>query len=187
VRTILQVDDDPNDVLLLHHAMRKVGVVNPIQVATDGQEAIDYLQGAGKFADRVKFPFPCLVLMDLKLPYVMGLDVLRWIRQQPRTVLTVVMLTASGSEADIVQAYRLGANGFLTKPSEASRLEEMVKAIKDFWLTQNTLPQESSPESAPGRVVRCVASTINGSAPRRPPHVNGVRRPKRRRHTKGSQ
>ena len=80
MKTILQVDDDPNDVFLLHHAMKKMGVANPIQVATDGQQAIDYLQGAVKFADRAKFPFPCLLLLDLKLPYVMGLDVLRWIR-----------------------------------------------------------------------------------------------------------
>jgi two-component system response regulator len=146
VKTILQVDDDPNDVFLLEHALRKMGIANPIQVATDGQQAIDYLEGVGKFADRTKFPFPCLVLLDLKLPFVMGLDVLRWIRQQPRTVLPVLMLTASSSDADIVEAYRLGANAFLTKPSKAGRLEEMVRAIRDFWLTHNTLPQASLPE-----------------------------------------
>lgn len=143
MRTILQVDDDPNDVFLLRHAMKKIGMDNPIQVATDGQQAIDYLQGAGKFADRTEFPLPSLVLLDLKLPYVMGLDVLRWIRQQPGTTLVVVVLTASAEDADIATAYRLGANGFLTKPSEASKLEDMVKAIKDFWLTHNTLPRES--------------------------------------------
>lgn len=147
MQTILQVDDDPNDVFLLQHAMRRTGVANPIQVAPDGQQAIDYLQGTGKFADRGKFPFPCLVLLDLKLPYVMGLDVLRWIRQQPGTGLAVVMLTASGEDADIAAAYRLGANAFLTKPSEAGILEDMVKAIKDFWLTHNTLPRQTSPES----------------------------------------
>jgi two-component system response regulator len=185
VKTILQVDDDPNDVFLLQHALRKVGVENPIQVADDGQQAIDYLQGAGKFADRAKFPFPCLVLMDLKLPFVMGLDVLRWIRQQPGTVLTVLMLTASGSEADIVEAYRLGANAFLTKPSEASRLEEMVRAIKDFWLTHNTLPEEFSPESHLGRGVWRIVPATGSVAPPRP-RVNGVPRLKRpRHHTKG--
>src|SRR5690349_19119637 len=82
MKTILQVEDDPNDVFLFQHAMKKVGVTNPLQVASDGQQAIDYLQSTGKFADRGKFPFPCLVLLDLKLPYVMGLEVLRWIRQQ---------------------------------------------------------------------------------------------------------
>jgi len=104
MKTILQVEDDPNDVFFLKHAMKKAGVANPIQVAKDGQEAIDYLQGAGKFADRGKFPFPCLVLLDLKLPYVMGLDVLKWIREQPGMALVVLLLTASGEEADIAAA-----------------------------------------------------------------------------------
>ena len=83
MKTILQVEDDPNDVFFLQHAMKKAGVANPVQVATDGQQAIDYLRGVGKFADRKKFPLPCLILLDLKLPHVMGLDVLKWIRQQP--------------------------------------------------------------------------------------------------------
>jgi DNA-binding response OmpR family regulator len=142
MKTILQVEDDPNDVFFLQHAMKKAGVANPIQVVNDGQEAIDYLRGAGKFANRDKFPLPSLVLLDLKLPYVMGLDVLKWIREQPGMTMVVLLLTASGEEADVVAAYRLGANGFLVKPSEASKLEDMVKAIRDFWLTYNTLPQE---------------------------------------------
>ena len=141
MKPILQVDDDENDVFLLQHAMTKAGVKNPIQVVTDGQQAIDYLAGAGKFADRAKFPLPCLILLDLKLPYVMGLDVLKWIRQQRRVAL-VVMLTASGSDADIAAAYRLGANAFMTKPSESNKFEDMVKALKDFWLTHNTMPEE---------------------------------------------
>lgn len=123
--------------------MRKAGIPNPIQVARDGQQAIDYLSGAGKFADRAEFPLPCLLLLDLKLPYVMGLDVLKWVRQQPGPILPVVVLTASAEDADIVAAYRLGANAFLTKPSESRNLENMVRAIQDFWLTYNTLPQDS--------------------------------------------
>jgi CheY-like chemotaxis protein len=111
--------------------------------ASDGQEAIDYLQGAGKFADREQFPLPCLVLLDLKLPYVMGLDVLKWIREQFGAGLAVVILTASGQDEDIAAAYRLGANAFLTKPTEANKLQDMVRAIKDFWLTHSTLPEES--------------------------------------------
>jgi len=85
LKTILLVDDDANDVFLLRHAMKKAGLTNPMQVVSDGQEAIDYLKGVGKFADRETFPLPILLLMDLKLPYVMGLDVLRWIGTQPRT------------------------------------------------------------------------------------------------------
>jgi two-component system response regulator len=175
MKTILQVEDDPNDVFLFQHAMTKAGVKNPVQVANDGQQAIDYLRGAGKFANRDKFPFPCLVLLDLKLPYVMGLDVLRWIRRQPGPALTVLMLTASGEEADIVSAYQLGANGFLTKPSEAHKLHDMVRAIKDFWLTHNTLPSDSSAESPMEGVVSLVRSAPAGFSPRRP-SANGKRR-----------
>jgi two-component system response regulator len=146
MKPILQVEDDPNDVFLLQHALAKAGVTNPVQVAADGQQAIDYLKGTGRFADREKFPLPCLVLLDLKLPYVMGLEVLKWIRQQPEAALIVILLTASAEDADIATAYRLGANAFLTKPSKASKLEEMAKAIKDFWLTHNTLPEEAQAE-----------------------------------------
>lgn len=143
MKPILQVEDDANDVFLLQHAMTKAGVANPIQVVTDGRQAIDYLNGIGKFGDREKYPLPCLVLLDLKLPHVMGLNVLKWIRQQPGDALVVIMLTASGEDEDVKTAYRLGANAFLTKPSKASALEEMAKAIKDFWLTHNTLPLET--------------------------------------------
>ena len=152
MKPILQVEDDPNDVFLLQHAMTKAGVANPIRVASDGRQAIEYLQGTGPFADRGKFPLPCLVLLDLKLPYVMGLDVLKWIRQQPGAPLVVVMLTASGEDGDVATAYLLGANAFLTKPSEAGKLVDIAKAIKDFWLTHNTLPEESFAPATSGRM-----------------------------------
>jgi DNA-binding response OmpR family regulator len=168
MKTILQVEDDENDVFFLKHAMQRAGVANPIEVAQDGREAIEYLQGAGKFADRAKYPFPCLVLLDLKLPYVMGLDVLKWIREQPGMVLAVLLLTASGEEADIAAAYRLGANGFLVKPSEAGKLEEMVKAIRDFWLTHNTLPQEPLSEPLLDEVGSRARSPATSFAPKRP-------------------
>jgi len=167
MKTILQVEDDPNDVFLLKHAMNKVGLTNPVQIATDGQEAIDYLDGKGRFADRARFPYPGLVLLDLKLPFVMGLEVLRWIRKQP------VILTASAEGADIATAYGLGANGFLTKPSEVRKLEEMVKAIRDFWLTHNLLPQTSASETRTGAVADCVCSRVEGFAANSRPAVNG--------------
>lgn len=173
MKPILQVEDDPNDVFLLQHAMKRVGVTNPVQIARDGQEAIDYLQGAGKFADRERFPLPCLVLLDLKLPYVMGLDVLRWIRSQPGLALAVLILTASAEDTDISAAYALGANAFLTKPSEASKLEDMVKAIKEFWLTHNMLPNECFIGAHKGpRPLSCARYGL------RPPArlVNGTRR-----------
>ena len=146
MKTILQVEDDPNDVFFLQRALKKAGVLNPIQVARDGQQAIDYLLGVGKFADREKFPFPCLVLLDLKLPHVMGLEVLRWIRNQPGMVVPVVLLSASSENSDMAAAYRLGCNGFLVKPSESSKLESMAQAISYFWLTHNALPNEPGRE-----------------------------------------
>lgn len=149
MKTILQVEDDPNDVFLFKHAMKKVEMTNPMQVASDGQEAIDYLSGTGKFADREQYPLPGLVLLDLKLPYVMGLDVLKWIRERPDTAPVVIILTASAEDGDVASAYRLGANAFVTKPSEASKLQDIVRAIKDFWLTHNTLPRQTFEQRAP--------------------------------------
>src|SRR6476619_3332490 len=116
MKTILQVEDDSNDVFLFKHAMKKAEVTNPIQIVTDGQQAIDYLHGQGKFADRAKFPYPGLVLLDLKLPFVMGLEVLKWIREQPGSALPVIMFSASAEDADIAMSYRFGANAFLSKP-----------------------------------------------------------------------
>ena len=144
-RTVLLVEDEPNDVFFMQQAMKKADIANPIQVASDGQQAIDYFKGAGKFANREEFPLPCLVLLDLKLPYVMGLDVLKWIRQQPELPVIVVILSSSKEEADIATAYRLGANGYLVKPPDLDKLLDMAKSIKDFWLTQNT-PAPESPE-----------------------------------------
>jgi len=106
---------------------------------------------------------------------VMGLDVLKWVRNQSDMMLTVLMLTASGEESDIAAAYQLGANGFLVKPSEASKLQDMAKAIKDFWLTHNTLPHESPPRLSAGRNARVVHSSTSDLPPRRRP-VNGTRR-----------
>ena len=142
MKTILQVEDDPNDVFFLKRALKIAGVDNPVRVVNDGREAINYLKGAGRFADREQFPLPSLVFLDLKLPHVMGLEVLKWIRQESGLLLVVVLLTASAEEADIASAYRLGANGFLVKPSEAGKLVEIAKAIKDFWLTFNMLPAQ---------------------------------------------
>ena len=159
MKTILQVEDDPNDVFFLQRAMKKVEVTNHIQVACDVQEAIDYFQCARKYADRGKFRLPCLVLLDLKLPRVMGLDVLKWIREQAGAAVPVVILTASAEDADIASAYRLGASGFLVKPSEASKLEDMARAIKHFWLTHNTLPESAHGPPKEGFVSPVVSST----------------------------
>jgi CheY-like chemotaxis protein len=140
---ILVVEDDENDLMFLKMAMKKAGVTNPIQVTRDGKEVLDYFQGNGKFANRAEFPLPYLVLLDLKLPYVMGLDVLTWIRDQPQFKSTIVIvLTSSRHIGDIGKAYQLGANAYLVKPADLNALEGMMRTLKDFWLVQNTPPPE---------------------------------------------
>ena len=137
-RTILLVEDDPNDVFFMKRAMKLAEMTNPVHVISDGRDALHYLDGAGEYSDRAKFPLPSLVLLDLKLPHVMGLDVLKWIREQPelRTVI-VLVFTASKLSPDISKAYFLGANSYLVKPSEPDELIQMVRLIKQYWLDLN--------------------------------------------------
>jgi CheY-like chemotaxis protein len=137
-RTILLVDDDENDVLVMTMAMKKVGMPCPIRVAKDGRDAQDYLSGAGKFADRSEYPLPCLMLVDLKLPRIMGLEVLRWLRERPEFDSTIVLvLSSSPMPDDIDRAYHLRANAYLVKPSGFENLQLMAQAIKDFWFMKN--------------------------------------------------
>ena len=147
------VEDEEGDVFFMRQALQKASVLNPLQVVSDGQAAIDYFKGTGKFSNREEFPLPCLVLLDLKLPRVMGLNVLKWIREQPGLSMIVVIFTSSREEVDIVTAYRLGANGYLVKPHDVSLLTDITKSIKDFWLTQNTPPPEAHAGTAVGSLV----------------------------------
>jgi two-component system response regulator len=136
--TILLVEDEPDSVFFFEHTVKKLEIANPVQVAKDGREALDYLTGAGKFADRQSYPLPGLVILDLKLPRATGLEVLREIRQRPETRnMIVVMLTSSASDDDIASAYALGANGYLVKPLHLEELAKIMQSIKDFWLTHN--------------------------------------------------
>lgn len=140
-RTILLVEDDPNDIFFMKRSFKEAGVINPCRVLEDGREAIAYLNGDGTYGDRARHPLPCLVLLDLKLPYVLGLDVLKWIRTRPALNTTVVVvLTSSKDDADIERAYDLGANSYLVKPPDAEKLFEMVRRIKGYWLEENQMP-----------------------------------------------
>src|SRR5689334_22538009 len=103
---ILLVEDEPNDAFFFEHCLRQANIPNPLRVAKDGLEALDYLNGAGKFADRDKHPLPCLVVMDLKLPRATGFEVLAQMRREPRLRrLIVLVLTSSSSDHDIVKSY----------------------------------------------------------------------------------
>jgi CheY-like chemotaxis protein len=147
--TILLVEDDENDAFFLKRAIRKAGIQHQVQVAQDGQAAIDYLEGKGKFGQRNDYPLPALILLDLKLPLVMGLEVLRWIRQTSGLGAIVIVLSSSAEQTDVEAAYRLGANAYLVKPSEAGKLEGMANALKDFWLLQNTPPSSKPTRRVP--------------------------------------
>src|SRR5690349_19737256 len=118
----LLVEDNADDVVLVKRAFAKAKVLNPLHITRRGEEAIDYLSGTGKYANRAEFPLPGLVLLDLNMPGLSGFDVLRWIRQQPglRT-LRVVVLTSSDETRDVNLAYQLGANSFLVKPVDFER------------------------------------------------------------------
>lgn len=136
--TILLVEDEETDVFLLKNAFAQVGLTNPVHVARHGGEALDYVHGRGRFSDRSVFPLPYLILLDLKLPHTMGLEVLRQIRQQPnfRSII-ILILTSSEDSRDIDTAYALGANGYLIKPADVMKLNALAQSIKDFWLGQN--------------------------------------------------
>jgi CheY-like chemotaxis protein len=140
-KSILLVEDVEDDVFFLKHAFIEAGILNPLQVAQDGREAMDYLSGVGKYADRDAFPLPCLMLLDLKLPRVMGLEVLRWLRGQPELkTIIVIILTSSRLAPDIEATYQLGANAYLVKPSSPAELVEIAMRIKKFWLELNYGP-----------------------------------------------
>jgi CheY-like chemotaxis protein len=138
---ILLVEDNANDVELTLRALKKVNLANRIHVVRDGAEALDFLFGRGTYTDRNGAPAPKVILLDLKLPKVGGLDVLRQIRNEPRThPLPVVVLTSSREEPDVKTAYELGVNSYIVKPVE---FDAFVKAVSDaglYWLLLNQPP-----------------------------------------------
>jgi CheY-like chemotaxis protein len=144
--TVLLVEDEPDSVFFFQHVAAEHGFEDIVHVAQDGRQAMDYLEGAGDFADRGEHPLPSIVVLDLKLPRMSGFEVLRLIRTSPRfQTLIVVMLTSSAADSDVTQAYALGANAYLVKPLGLDALSTMVKAFADFWLTHNQAPALERP------------------------------------------
>jgi len=127
--TVLLVENNDDEVFIMQSVFKKSGVPNPLQVVPDGEKALDYLKGEGAYADRQKYPLPVLILLDLSMPKKNGMEVLQWIREQPRLKRTsVYILTASSRSADVEQAFDLGANAYIIKPSKVGALLELVKA-----------------------------------------------------------
>ena len=153
---ILVAEDNQDHALLIERAFRQSGLVNPLHVVNDGEEAIAYLKGEGRYANRAEYPLPCLLLLDLKMPNKDGFDVLQWVRSQPGlSALRVVVLTTSGDTRDINRAYQLGANSFLTKPVDFRDFARLTSAIKGYWLWLSHAPEvergttEKRPSTAP--------------------------------------
>ena len=139
---ILLVEDNYDDVLLIQRAFRKAKIKLPLTIVSDGDEAILYLQGKGKYADPERFPVPVLILLDLKLPRRSGLEVLDWIGQQPalRRIL-IIVLTSSQENTDLDRAYDLGANSYLVKPVNFHDFVQLVELVDAYWFKLNQRPQ----------------------------------------------
>jgi CheY-like chemotaxis protein len=138
---ILLVEDNPDDELLTTRAFKKNGILNDVIVAHDGVEALEYLFGTGKLGGGDPKVWPQVVLLDLNLPRVSGLDVLRRIREDERTKsLAVVVLTSSKEEEDILRSYALGANAYVRKPVDFAQFNEAIRTLGLFWLLINETP-----------------------------------------------
>ena len=140
-RVILLVEDNPDDVMLTLRALKKNHILNPVVVARDGVEALDYLFGLEAHVGRDVSLLPAVMLLDLKLPRIDGLEVLRRVRGDPRTqLLRVVVLTSSREEQDIVQSYKLGANSYIRKPVDFDSFLLAVGQLVLYWLLLNETP-----------------------------------------------
>lgn len=138
---ILLVEDNPTDVELALHAFKKYNIANSILVARDGLEALEYLFGLGQYKERNVADLPKVVLLDLKLPKVDGLEVLRRLRSDQRTrMVPVVVLTSSHEEKDVAQSYNLGINSYIVKPVDFGKFTEVVRELGFYWLFLNQPP-----------------------------------------------
>jgi len=139
---ILLVEDLSDDVVLVRRSLDKAAIKSSLRVVTDGEQAISYLSGDGHYADRLQFPLPDLVLLDLKLPCKDGFEVLKWIREQPHLKkLRVIVLTSSDHIWDVNRAHQLGANSFLVKPVDLQNYLEMGHFVSGYWLGLDKAPE----------------------------------------------
>lgn len=149
VASILLAEDGAEDIILIQKAFEKGGIRNPLFVVRDGAEAIEYLSGGGRYANRRQYPLPVLLLLDLKMPGMDGFDVLSWIKFQPHlSSLRIVVLTSSEAIKDVDKAYKLGATSFLVKPMDFTNTVELAKTMVKYWLVMN---MSSGPTPVPAK------------------------------------
>lgn len=141
--TVLLVEDDLNDIFLVKRAFKLAEVKNPLQIVTDGQEALLYLKGEGKYADRALYPLPKLMVMDIKMPRKTGFEVLEWVKNsgQPLRRIPIVIVSSSDNPDDINRAYELGANAYMVKPVEFLAVEHLFQAITQYWGLECAKPE----------------------------------------------
>lgn len=133
--TILIVDDNDDDVFALQRALKKTATANPQQIVTNGREAVAYLAGSGRYAERATYPLPFLVFLDLKMPLMDGFEVLGWLREQAHlNQIVVIVLTGSDELKDHQRAYALGARSYLVKPPSPADLQQILISMESFWL-----------------------------------------------------
>jgi CheY-like chemotaxis protein len=147
---ILLAEDDEDHVILIKRAFAQADLRNPLYVVWNGEEAIEYLKGAGQYSNRDEYPLPDLLLLDLKMPRVDGFQVLAWIREQSELkALRTLVLTSSDDLRDVNRAYQLGANSFLVKPIDFQNVVELSRIIQKYWLKESRTPEISRPPSTP--------------------------------------
>lgn len=143
--TILVVEDDSNDQLLIQDAFKKIGVTDPIQIVSSGSEAIAYMMGEGKFADRQKYAYPTFIMTDLKMPNGDGFAVLEFLKGNPQwKVIPTIVLSASADLDDIKKSYMLGASSYHVKPQNHDGLRNQLEVINDYWMTCQVPEVDSS-------------------------------------------
>jgi CheY-like chemotaxis protein len=140
--TVLLVEDDLNDIFLVKRAFKMAQVRNPLQIVTDGLEAMSYLKGGDKFADRQVYPLPKLIVMDIKMPRKTGFEVLEWAKRDPLLRrIPIVIVSSSESPADINRAYELGANAYMVKPVDYKEVEHLFQSITHYWGLECAKPE----------------------------------------------
>jgi CheY-like chemotaxis protein len=141
--TVLLVEDDLNDIFLVKRAFRTARIPNPLQIVTDGEEAMSYLRGDGKYADREAHPLPKLMVMDIKMPRRSGFEVLEWVKSSAGLLrrIPIVIVSSSDNPSDINRAYELGANAYMIKPMNYRSVEHLFESITQYWGLECAKPE----------------------------------------------